>query len=87
MNNDLVVIGIVTVAAVAIFAWLWRAGYLVRFAGYVRETRDELRKCSWPSWDELKGSTVLIFIAIVGIGGFTVAVDAIFVQIFSTLKL
>jgi len=85
--NDLVLIGILSAAAVAIFAWLWRAGYLVRFANYVRETKEELRKCSWPSWDELKGSTFLVAITIVVLGGFTVAVDAVFVNLFTMLKL
>ena len=61
-----------------VFAWLWRAGHLLRFADYVRQTREELRKCTWPSWDELKGSTVVIFISILLLGGFTMSVDFIF---------
>ncbi len=61
-----------------VFAWLWRAGHLARFAAYVALTREELRKCTWPTWDELKGSTVVVAISIVLLGGFTVAVDFIF---------
>jgi preprotein translocase subunit SecE len=80
--NDLTWIIVWTVIAVIVFAWLWRAGQLVRIAGYWRETMDELRKCSWPSWDELKGSTILIFISIVAIGGYTVLVDQVFFQVF-----
>ena len=60
------------------FAWLWRAGHLARLADYVRLTREELRKCTWPSWDELKGSTVVVGISIIILGGFTVGVDFIF---------
>ena len=60
------------------FAWLWRAGHLARSADYVRLTREELRKCTWPSWDELKGSTVVVGISIIILGGFTVGVDFIF---------
>lgn len=60
------------------FIWLWRAGHLMRFADYVRQTREELRKCTWPSWDELKGSTVVVFISIAILGGFTIGVDFIF---------
>ncbi len=60
------------------FAWLWRAGHLERFTAYVLQTREELRKCTWPSWDELKGSTVVVTISIVILGGFTVCVDLIF---------
>ncbi len=70
-----------------VFAWLWRAGHLVRFADYVKQTREELRKGTWPSWDELKGSTVVVAISIVILGVFTVAVDQIFFRIFMLLKL
>ncbi len=61
-----------------VFAWLWRKGHLARFAAYVQQTREELRKCTWPSWDELKGSTVVVTISILILGGFTVFVDFIF---------
>lgn len=61
-----------------IFAWLWHKGHLARFANYVAQTREELRKCTWPTWDELKGSTVVVTISIVLLGGFTVAVDFVF---------
>jgi preprotein translocase subunit SecE len=60
------------------FAWLWRAGQLARFAAYVQATREELRKCTWPTWDELKGSTVVVAISIVLLGSFTVFVDFVF---------
>jgi len=61
-----------------VFAWLWRGGHLARFAAYVAQTREELRKCTWPTWDELKGSTVIVTISIVLLGGFTVAVGFVF---------
>jgi preprotein translocase subunit SecE len=70
-----------------LFVWLWRAGHLVRFADYVRATREELKKCTWPSWDELKGSTVVVTISIIILGGFTVVVDQIFFRLFFYLKL
>jgi len=56
---------------------LWRKGYLLRFGAYVGETREELRKCSWPTRDELKGSTLVVLVSIVLLGGFTVIVDFI----------
>ncbi len=71
----------------AAFGYLWWKGHLVRFADYVKQTREELRKCTWPSWDELKGSTVVIAISIVILGAFTVAVDQIFFRVFMLLKL
>ncbi len=70
-----------------VFAWLWRAGHLARFAAYVQQTREELRKCTWPTWEELKGSTVVVTISIVVLGAFTVGVDQIFFRIFMLLKI
>jgi preprotein translocase subunit SecE len=64
----------VVVVAVA-FVVLWRKGYLLRVSNYILETREELKKCTWPSVDELKGSTVVIMITICLLGGFIVAVD------------
>ena len=64
-----------------IFAILWWQGYLMRFRDYVIETREELKKCTWPSWDELKGSTLLIAISILLLGAFTVGVDRILFQV------
>ena len=66
----------------AIFGYLWWQGQIRRFATYIRETREELKKCTWPTWDELKGSTVLISITIVLLGGFTVLVDHVLFLIF-----
>ena len=62
----------------AIFAYLWWQGQVKRLATYVLETREELRKCSWPTWDELKGSTLVIAISIALLGAFVYAVDQIF---------
>jgi preprotein translocase subunit SecE len=71
-----VIIG--SVVAVVIFAILWRKGAFLQISNYFRETQDELKKCSWPSWEELKGSTVVVIVAIALLGGFTVVVDFIF---------
>jgi preprotein translocase subunit SecE len=67
---------IIWFAAIAVvFGILWATGNLVRLRNYVLETREELRKCTWPSVDELKGSTVVVVISIILIGVFTVAID------------
>ncbi|HEY9171678.1 MAG TPA: preprotein translocase subunit SecE [Verrucomicrobiae bacterium] len=76
--SDLVKILIWVVLVGIAFAVLWYKGYLVRFANYVQQTREELKKCTWPTWDELKGSTVVVFISILLLGLFTVLVDLVF---------
>lgn len=63
-----------------VFSLLWWKGYLVRLSNYVQLTKEELRKCTWPTWDELKGSTLLIAVAIVALGVFTMVVDYLFVH-------
>ena len=59
----------------AVFAVLWFTGRLTRLRNYILETREELRKCTWPSVDELKGSTVVVMISIILLGAFTVVID------------
>ena len=74
--NDWIHIGIWAAAIGAVFGYLWWQGQVQRLAAYVTETREELKKCAWPSWEELKGSTALIIIMVALLGGFVVVVDA-----------
>ena len=85
--NDTIWIIIWAAVVGGVFAWLWRAGHLARFAEYAKQTREELRKCTWPTWDELKGSTVVVSISILILGLFIVAVDQLFFRLFFYLKL
>ena len=64
-----------------VFALLWWKGYLVRLSNYFQQTKEELRKCTWPTWDELWSSTVLVAVCIVALGVFTMVVDYIFVNV------
>ena len=73
--NEFTKIGLGVAIIGAIFAFLWWRGYLKRLSAYIAETREELKKCTWPTWDELKGSTVLVFAAMLVLGLFTVLVD------------
>ncbi len=75
MNNS--IIALIVVVAVA-FGLLWWSGQLLRLSNYIEETREELRKCTWPTWAELKGSTVVVFISLAILGVFTMVVDAVF---------
>ena len=78
MNNNLVWIIVWAVLIAALFGWLWYSGQLNRLVAYVQQTKEELKKCSWPTFDELKGSTVVVVISIVILGGFTMIVDYVF---------
>ena len=65
-----------------LFLVLWWKGQVRQLATYVQETREELKKCSWPSWIELRGSTVVVLISIGLLGGFTWVVDRVLYFIF-----
>ena len=75
--SDLVKLLLWVIVVGVLFGVLWWKGYLLRISNYVIETREELRKCTWPSMDELKGSTVVIMVTIVLLGGFIVCVDLV----------
>ena len=70
-NFKIILVGL----AVVWFLYAWKQGQLLKLANYFAETREELRKCTWPSVDELKGSTVVVIISIGLLGLFTVGVD------------
>ncbi|MBN9690937.1 MAG: preprotein translocase subunit SecE [Verrucomicrobia bacterium] len=57
------------------FGLLWKFGYLARFASYVGDTRDELKKCAWPSRDELIETTVMVLVTVGILGIFLMVVD------------
>jgi len=47
-----------------------------------------LKKCSWPTWRELKDSTVVIAISIALLGAFVMAADeGLYLVIFKLFKL
>jgi preprotein translocase subunit SecE len=60
---------------------MWYTGQLVRLRQYIEETREEMKKCTWPTWAELKGSTAVVMISIAVLGGFTVALDFLFTML------
>ncbi len=73
--SDYIKIIVWGVIIAGVFAWLWWRGDIVRMRNYILETREELKKCTWPSWNELKGSTVVVMISVLLLGLFTVGVD------------
>jgi preprotein translocase subunit SecE len=65
-----------------IFGFLWKQGQLKRFSAYWQQTMEELKKCTWPTRDELAGSTVVVILSIVVLGVFTFVVDQILFRLF-----
>lgn len=73
---------VTAIVVAAVFGYLWWAGHIKSLADYVAQTREELRKCSWPNWEELKGSTLLIIIMVALLGLFVVVTDRILFAVF-----
>jgi len=78
VKHNLITILIWVVVVGVLFAFAWRQGYILRFRNYWNATVEELRKCAWPTWDELKGSTVVVTITILLLGAFCYGVDTLF---------
>ena len=68
-----------------LFVLALRAGYFLKISAYWAEMMEEMRKCTWPTWDELLGSTVLTTVSVAIIGTFTVSVDYICSNIIKAL--
>jgi preprotein translocase subunit SecE len=77
MKELLLYIGLAVVGMV-VFIILMRRGAFLKISEFFRETEEELRKCTWPTWGELKGSTVVVFVAIALLGIFTMTNDFVF---------
>jgi len=77
VKNFYIQLGIIVVAVVVVFGVLWRTGQLLRLTAYVQETKEELKKCTWPSRDELKGSTLIVLLSILALGVFTFVIDLV----------
>jgi len=52
-----------------------KKGWLDRIRIFFLQTREELSKCSWPTRDELKGSTWMVLVAVFLLGTFTFLAD------------
>ena len=66
---------------VAAAALLWRQpllAFAVRSSAYIREVRVEIRKVSWPTWDDLRKSTLVIIVIVVIVGAIIGLMDLLF---------
>jgi preprotein translocase SecE subunit len=76
---------VLLVISTVVLLLAWRKGHLLRLANYVGETNVELKKCNWPSKEELKGSTVLVMFSVVAMGFITFFVDILISQVIKAL--
>jgi len=48
---------------------------------FFEETNEELKKCTWPSRDQLLESTLLVIVALVAVALFVTAVDYVLIKL------
>ena len=76
---QLVVLGVLALGTAALLVWRQPAwAFAQRSATFLREVRGEVRKISWPSWDDLRRSTLVITIFVVVIGLVIGIMDSVF---------
>ena len=62
--------GVVLVAAIAAVA-VWRQpvfAFAKKSVSYIHDVRSEIRKVTWPSWDDLRKSTMIIIVIVIIVG-------------------
>ena len=64
-------------------------GWLARVVDFLRDVRGEIRKVTWPTWDELKKATGVIIVFVIALGLLIGLMDSIlqFVLVSSIAKL
>ncbi len=83
--------GVVLLVAVAAVA-VWRQpvfAFAKKSATYIHDVRNEIRKVAWPSWDDLRKSTMVIIVIVIIVGAIIGLMDLAFqwllIDIFSRI--
>ena len=61
-----------------------RGSWPVRVVSFLRDVRSELRKITWPTWDELKKATLVIIVFVSLLGLFIGLLDSFLQLVFVT---
>jgi len=84
--NDYIKYGVGLAVTAVIFLVLWRMGYVGRLRKYIEDTQEELRKCTWPTVQELKGSTAVVMVTMFLLGGYVIGIDFILTLVVNVLN-
>jgi len=63
------------VLILVVFIVLWKSGKITAIKTYINETREQLRKATWPTTEELKQHIVVVLLSSFLLAAFTVAAD------------
>ena len=62
MSTEWIVLLIVVAALAGLGFWLYKAGYWVKAKEFLTEVRSEMRKVSFPTRDEVVGTTIVVIV-------------------------
>jgi len=62
-----------------------RRNWIARIIEFLREVRAEVRKVTWPTWEELKKATTVIVIFVALLGVVIGLMDSVFQFVFVTV--
>jgi preprotein translocase subunit SecE len=60
-------------------------GWATKGRSFLKDVRVEMTKVTWPTWDELKGQTLVVIIAVMLIAAFIGSVDIVLSNIVKLL--
>ncbi len=53
-------------------------GWPARFKDYVEDLRTEMRRVTWPSWKQVRATTIVVILAVFAFAAYFYVVDQIF---------
>jgi preprotein translocase SecE subunit len=69
------------------FVWITRWQNRPQVAGFLADTESELRKVTWPSWNEVVNASTVVVACVLILMGFLALVDMLLARVFSRLFL
>jgi preprotein translocase subunit SecE len=57
----------------------------VQVKNYVEELQTEMRRVTWPSWKQVRATTVVVIIAVFAFAAYFAVVDALFLRLIDRL--
>jgi preprotein translocase subunit SecE len=53
-------------------------GWPARFKNYIEELQLEMRRVTWPTWKQVRATTLVVLIAVFAFAGYFLLVDFVF---------
>ena len=69
---------LVTWGVVVVVVGYFAIKHWAKIRQFLIDVREELKKCSWPTWQELRESTVVVAVSVMVLGIFVFYADVVF---------